>query len=331
MTGTSAPVKGPLNAMANEVQGAFAELRADLKSVGHYLLQAEAHVYAFSIAANVLLAFFPFMLVMIAICRHVLQWPSAEVAIYLAIKDYFPGETGAFLAYNLNTQAAYSRRLEWVSLLLLLFTANGVFLPLEVALNRAWGATSNRSLVKNQLISTGLIFACGMLALLSAVMIGAGQVMWSFASGQGTQLLQEALTGYKRTQGAPILLAGLFKLASVPVTILILFLVYILLPNVKVPWRLLLPRAIIVGIFLEMMKWLNFLIWPWIFHKFQREYGPFVNSVTILTWSFFAGLVVLAGADWSARRARVAQALMIQATDGANRDRISSEGLSSNS
>jgi hypothetical protein len=29
--------------------------------------------------------------------------------------------------------------------------------------------------------------------------------------------------------------------------------------------------------------------------------------VTILTWSFLAGLVVLAGAQWSARRARMEQ------------------------
>jgi len=32
----------------------------------------------------------------------------------------------------------------------------------------------------------------------------------------------------------------------------------------------------------------------------------FVNSATILTWGFLAGLVVLAGADWTARRAGAA-------------------------
>jgi len=47
------------------------------------------------------------------------------------------------------------------SVFLLLFTANGIFEPLEVALNRAWGIAKNRSFVKNQIISLALIFACG--------------------------------------------------------------------------------------------------------------------------------------------------------------------------
>jgi len=54
-----------------------------------------------------------------------------------------------------------------VSILLLLFTANGIFEPLEVALNRAWN-TVNRSYLKNQIVSLGLIFACGTLAMISA-------------------------------------------------------------------------------------------------------------------------------------------------------------------
>jgi uncharacterized BrkB/YihY/UPF0761 family membrane protein len=70
-----------------------------------------------------------------------------------------------------------------------------------------------------------------------------------------------------------------------------------------------LPRAAVIAVILELLKELNLAIWPWVRMKFQREYGYFVDSITILTWSFFAGLIVLAGADWSARRARVAAAL----------------------
>jgi membrane protein len=62
------------------------------------------------------------------------------------------------------------RPLQLTSLFLLLVTANAVFLPLEVALNRVWGATGNRPYWKNQLLSVGLIFACGALAMLSFVL-----------------------------------------------------------------------------------------------------------------------------------------------------------------
>jgi uncharacterized BrkB/YihY/UPF0761 family membrane protein len=38
----------------------------------------------------------------------------------------------------------------------------------------------------------------------------------------------------------------------------------------------------------------------------QSEYGPFYYTVTIILWGFLAALVVLAGAEWTARRAQAA-------------------------
>ena len=287
-----------MNRLSEDVKSAALDLKRDARPLGLYLLATEVHVYAFAIAANVLLAFYPFMLVMISLCRHVFHWTQAEKAIYVAIKDYFPGTTGEFLAYNLGVSASYTRQLEWVSVLLLLFTANGVFLPLEVALNRAWGATSNRSLWKNQLVSMGLIFACGALALLSAAFTAANL---------------ELLAGVEVTHATIFTWVArlIFKAASVPITIIILILVYCYLPNVKVPKAAVIPRAIVIGLVLEVLKWVNLAAWPWMYRKFSREYGVFVNSVTILTWSFLAGLIVLAGAEWTARRARAATAAAV--------------------
>ena len=290
--------------MLDEIRRSVVELRTDLPALGRYLIDPEAHVYAFSIAANVLLSFFPFMLVMLAICRHLLHLPAVEVSMYVAIRDYFPGETGRFMAYNLKVAADYTRNLEWVSVLLLLFTANGIFLPLEVALNRAWGVKANRSIWKNQLVSMGLIFSCGALALLSGVLTGGGHVLFNMLTGGDVMALRDSLTDVRTIHWAPAPLVLLFKICSIPVTVTILFLVFWLLPNTKVPWRALIPRAIVIGLFLEVLKWVNLLIWPWLYEKFSREFGPFRNSVTILTWSFLAALGVLAGADWTARRVR---------------------------
>ena len=38
--------------------------------------------------------------------------------------------------------------------------------------------------------------------------------------------------------------------------------------------------------------------------KISAEYGVFQHSATILLWSFVAAMIVLAGAEWSARRSR---------------------------
>jgi hypothetical protein len=65
-----------------------------------------------------------------------------------------------------------------------------------------------------------------------------------------------------------------------------------------------------------------------LWEKFSREFGVFKNSVTILTWSFIAGLVVLAGADWSARRARAEAAGEAAAQSPQDQDRMGAETLS---
>jgi membrane protein/epoxyqueuosine reductase len=93
-----------------------------------------------------------------------------------------------------------------------------------------------------------------------------------------------------------------FKLAAVPISILALFLVYWLLPNRRIEPIKVAPVAILVGLLLEALKYVTLLVWPLLSGKLQREYGVFHNSVTILLWSFISAMIVLAGAEWSARR-----------------------------
>lgn len=249
-------------------------------------METEAHVYALGIAASVLLSFYPFVIVMLSFCRNILHWPAAEAAIYLALNDFLPGDVGEFVRRNLPSRGT----LQITSMILLLFTANGVFEPLEVALNRAWGVTQNRPYWKNQLVALGMIFACGCLALLSCLL-----------TALNTGWLGDWGVSHAAIQNWINLL--FFKVAALPMSILALFLVYWLLPNRKIDAKGVAPVAILVGLILEALKYLNLLLFPLFREKLQREYGVFRNSVTILIWSFVASLVVLAGAEWSARAA----------------------------
>lgn len=254
-------------------------------------METEVHVYAFSIAANVLLSFFPFLIVMVSLCRHVLKWRAAEQSIYFALHEYFPDPLGSFIQHNLKWAVDSAGPFQVASVLLLLFTANGIFEPLEVALNRAWGIRANRSYLKNQLVSLGLIFGCGGLILLSTLM---------------TAVNRQFLADIRMLDSAGLALATefAFRFAAVPVSITVLFLVYWILPNAPVPPRAVVPVAVVVGILLEVLKYINLLTWPWLRVKLEREYGPFSYSVTILLWSTLGALVVLAGAEYVARRNR---------------------------
>jgi uncharacterized BrkB/YihY/UPF0761 family membrane protein len=255
----------------------------------HYLLETEAHVYALAVSASVLLAFFPFLTVMLSICRDFLHWPAAEHAVGLAVTDFFAGPAGQRIVYHLGLGEWYIHKLSFTAMFLLLFTANGIFEPLEVALNRAWGVTANRSYLKNQLVSLGLIMVCGALALLSLLLTALG--------GQYLPRVPGMAAGF----GA-FAQELLFKLAAIPVSMFALFLVYWLLPNRKVEPGRVAPVAIVVGLILESLKYLNRLCAPLIHQKLDAEYKLFEYSVTIVLWSFVAALVVLAGAHWTARR-----------------------------
>jgi uncharacterized BrkB/YihY/UPF0761 family membrane protein len=98
----------------------------------------------------------------------------------------------------------------------------------------------------------------------------------------------------------------MFKIAAVPVSILMLFLIYWLLPNRKIDPLQVAPAAIWVGLSLELLKYLNILFRPWLVAKLAREYHMFQTSVSILLGSFVASLIVLAGAEYAARRGRIA-------------------------
>jgi uncharacterized BrkB/YihY/UPF0761 family membrane protein len=256
--------------------------------------QTEIHVYGFAIAANVLLSFFPFLIVMVSLFRYVFHWQAAVDATLFTLELYFPDDLGGFLRRNLMATVDRRGPMQWVSIALLLFTANGVFVPMEVALNRIWRIQKDRSMIANQAVSLALIFGCGTMALLSTMFTALNQ-----------QFLKGALGGSPVTS---LFAAGMFKMAAVPLMIALLFAVYQYLPNGKefrpdgkLPWRRNLAAAIVVGLLLEALQSLNLLLWPWLYPKLALEYGPFKFSVSLLLLGYIGSLLVLAGAEWASR------------------------------
>jgi membrane protein len=250
-----------------------------------YLMRTEVHTFAFSVAANAILSFFPFMVLMLTIIRHVFHSDVMVGVVKDLLRDYLP--TGqSFVIRNLEAMVDARQRVQAVSLVILLITSSGIFLPLEVALNRVWHFENNRSYLGNELISLGLAFACGVLAMLSiALTAGPVAFMEFLFRGYGTGFVR--LVGYVT-----------MKILAIAASICIFFLIYWLLPNGKVPARAVLPAAIIMGLLSEALKQAYILALPRL--NFQEVYGPFALSVSLMFWAFLTGLLLLAGAHLSA-------------------------------
>jgi len=254
-----------------------------------YWFGLDSHVYAMAISSNVLFGFFPFMLLILSISENLLGWSGAERAIYVGLRGFLPKDPGLVDFVERNLRVAVESRghgVEIVSVILLIFASNGIFMPLEVAMNRLWGFESHRSYWKNQAISFCMTFATGTLALTAA--------LW--ASTQ-IETIEWALQGW--VTAPDMLTLILLKLAEVPFTIVIMLLIYWLLPNGPVPIRRALPTAIVVGVLMQLAQAVYVWVWPSL--NLRQEYGPFFISVTLVLWGFFAAMLVLAGGEYCAR------------------------------
>jgi YihY family inner membrane protein len=248
-----------------------------------YLLKTEVHTYAFSVAANAILSFFPGVVLLLALTRKVFHSQAMYDVVVQLLRDYLPSNQD-FVIKNLKILAA-GHRVQIFSLVMLIISSTGIFLPLEVALNKVWGVTKNRSYIGNQAISLGLALGCGLLALLS---IG--------ATAGNMHLLGQ----YLRMDN--ILLRAVqylvMKVFAIFASIAIFFVIYWLLPNGKVSARAVLPAAMITGILFEVTKQLYVMALPWL--DFQEVYGPFSISVTLIFWAYVSGMLLLGGAFLSA-------------------------------
>jgi len=260
--------------------------RLSTSTVG-YLLHTEVHTFAFSVAANAILSFFPFVLLLMSLALRVFHSKVMSDVIKELLRDNLPAGQD-FVIRNLEALASVKNKAQAFSLVMLLITSTGVFLPLEVALNRVWRFPKNRSYLGNQLMSLGLAFACGILALLS-IALSAGNVKLLRFLAFGHDIFLVRILGF--------LTAKVFATVT---SMAIFFLIYWLLPNGKVPAKAVLPAAIIMGFLSEILKYSYILLLPRL--NFQEVYGPFAISVSMMFWAFLSGLLLLTGAHLSAQK-----------------------------
>src|SRR6516162_3179917 len=105
-----------------------------------FLTTCEPHTYAYSVAANAILALVPFLVLLITIA-HLTQSSPAEQMIYRLVSDYLPA--GAVELKGDLVRLTSHHGVQVFSLLMLAISASGVFLPFEVALNGVWGFRKN--------------------------------------------------------------------------------------------------------------------------------------------------------------------------------------------
>jgi membrane protein len=266
--------------------------RAEGKKAIDYLLDSEVHTYAFSVAANAILSFIPFCvllykLTLFGFSREGMTDVVNQMVVYY-LPHVSPGgpSTQDFLVRNLQAVAHLGGRITVFSLVMILIACTGIFLPLEVALNQAWGVTKSRNYLLNQAVAFGL-------AILMLV-LGMGSVFLNMGFQDFLAVVFFHHTDNFVFHGITYLwLAFSTGIAS----ILFFFAIYWLLPNRKVPWRPVFRTSIVTGIIWLVAKLIFAAVLPHL--HLNDMYGPFQLSVGLLFWAYISGLILFAGAQFS--------------------------------
>lgn len=255
-------------------------------ALAHYMSKTEVHTYAFSVAAQVILSLFPFIVLMLTVAQRVFHSSRLVDVVGQMMTNFLPSNQD-FVMRNMRVLAFAHTRTRIFSVIMLLITTTGVFLPLEVALNSVWGVRKNRNYLHNQIVSLGLAAGVSVLAMASVALSAAQQTVMNFI-----------FFGHTNNFFFTLIAASFLRISAVFASIGLFFLVYWGLPNRKIPALSVLPTAIVMGLLWEGAKYLYILALPHL--DFRSIYGPFEVSVGLIMWAFISGLLLLAGAYVSA-------------------------------
>lgn len=268
---------------------AHAPQRFDGKAFLNYLGSSEVHTFAFSVAANAILSFIPFVVLLYTVSLGLLHSRAMAGLVTDMVNFFLPALTQqpGWIANTIEGVAAASSRhgIQFVSLVMIFISCTGIFLPLEVALNQAWGVTKSRNYLMNQIVSLGLAAWVLVLGLL---------IVWVNLALRHTLIAGlESASGLDEVH----LRFALLVLTTAVASILFFFSVYWILPNRKVPALPSLRSAVGTGLLWMASKYLFELILPHL--DLKGLYGPFYVSVGLIFWSYVSGLILCAGAQFS--------------------------------
>jgi membrane protein len=236
------------------------------------LLSREVAVLTNAIAFNFLLCLFPVLLVLMAAAQRMAAGSAGAGALRALLEELIPfgGET---LAASLRQMNRLARGLELLSLALVLWGSSAIFVPVEMALDRAWGGRKPRVFWKSRLLALLLTLAGGALALLSVALTVA-------ARGLGREW--------------PLTTALAVKAAAVVLTWSLFVVVYRLAPSARVDLRVAMVAAAWAAVLWELSKYA--FVWNLGRVQLVTLYGPLAFAVSLVLWAYVSSLVLVFGA-----------------------------------
>lgn len=267
--------------------GRWRQAREVLRESLRKFLHENSLTVSASIAYYSLLAIFPLLLLLLSISGIFIRRYELSGRLALVLEHYLPVKAD-FLMWNLVGISRAYGRVGILSILLLLWSSSGVFLPIERALDRAWEVKNQRNWWRRRLLALEMAVNFGFLAILSTLLVG--------MNGYVHNWLRTWVAGYL-LPAAEFTYHLVFAGATFGITLCMFLIVFERLPNRPTNFREALPGALLTALFWEAARALFRLLLP--FFNYRQVYGSIGVVVALMTWVYISSAIMLFGAQVS--------------------------------
>ncbi|HEX5415084.1 MAG TPA: YihY/virulence factor BrkB family protein [Chloroflexota bacterium] len=245
------------------------------------------NLLAASLAYYTLFSIFPLILGLVAIAGFLVPSNGARDNLIHAIAQQFPGSSS--LIESTIQQIIEGRGAAGiVATLGLIWGASGVFSALTVSLDRIVGAWQPRGFVGSTLLALSLVFGVGLLFVASLVVSTILRIAFT------TRLPVVGIT----LNDVPVLYAVVGLALPLLITFLAFAFLYHFVPSVHLEWNNIWPGALLAAVAFELAKQV-FVLYLGSFAQFNAVYGSIGAVIILLTWAYYAAIVILVGAEFN--------------------------------
>ncbi len=248
---------------------------------------------AAGLAYYAVLSLFPLSIGLISLLGMILESETATTEIVGFLESYLPG-SGELLAANAAATWQVRGLLGVISFLGLFWSASLLFGAITRSVNRAWDIHQDRPFYIDKVRHIIMAFSVAPLFLMS---IGATTVLHMVGSVQIPLVGEVDLLNH---YGINVLT----RLVPLVFTVTIFLLIFKFTPNTRTHWRYVFPGALVAGILFEVAKSI-FAFYLDNFANYERVYGSLASVVIMLAWTYFSGLILIAGAEFSSELERM--------------------------
>ncbi|MGH9755891.1 MAG: YihY/virulence factor BrkB family protein [Blastocatellia bacterium] len=255
------------------------------------LSTTETYVNASAIAFNVMLSFFSFAVLMGSFLINVLNWKRAYETSFLLMMSMVPDVSRDLFDSLDKVTRGPGGKATLISFALMIYSASGIFQPLEAALNRAWGF-KERGFIKQYGTYLLLAIVCVMIMLIPVLLGSLYDLAISKAFGIFGASVSDVWRKYIFYVIGPIIL--------LPFIALLFFVIYYFVPNGKVQASQTMFTSIATAL-LWMIAMFGFsLALPLL--DFKGSYHELASLMALVTWVFISSFILILGANLSTHK-----------------------------